>query len=149
MEQEDTIAAVATAMGESAIAIVRLSGIAAIPIAQQVFRGKRKENITLLPGYTVRFGHFVDLHGETIDQGLLTLFRSPHSYTGEDMVELSCHGGRAIVSRLLETLLQHGARLAEPGEFTQRAFFNGKLDLAQAEAVADLVKAKTERARRV
>lgn len=149
MDQEDTIAAVATAMGESAIAIVRLSGIAAIPIAQQVFRGKRKESITLLPGYTVRFGHFVDLHGETIDQGLLTLFRSPHSYTGEDMVELSCHGGRAIVSRLLETLLQHGARLAEPGEFTQRAFFNGKLDLAQAEAVADLVKAKTERARRV
>ncbi|CCW34194.1 tRNA modification GTPase TrmE [Chthonomonas calidirosea] len=149
MNREDTIVAVATAIGESAIAVVRLSGPTALPIAQKVFRGKRKEDITLLPGYTVRFGRFVDPQDETIDQGLLTLFRAPHSYTGEDMVELSCHGGRAIVSRILETLTQHGARLAEPGEFTQRAFLNGKLDLAQAEAVADLVKAKTERARRV
>lgn len=149
MHKQDTIVAVATAFGEAAIAVVRLSGPETFSIIGKVFKGKRRENIADLPGYTVRYGHFLDLEGNPIDQGLLTVFRAPRSYTGEDMAELSCHGGRAIVSRLMQAILSCGARVAEPGEFTQRAFFNGKLDLAQAEAVADLVRAKTERARRV
>jgi tRNA modification GTPase len=142
----DTIAAVATPPGEGGIAIIRVSGPEALSVAAKVFRAVRDSSVK---GYTVRYGRFVDAEtGEVADDGLLTLFRAPHSYTGEDSAELSCHGGRATTERVLRLTLDAGARLAGPGEFTQRAFLNGKLDLAQAEAVADVIRARTETARR-
>lgn len=141
----DTITAVATPPGEGGIAVIRVSGPLALRIAERVFGG----NTAGIKGYTVRYGQFVDpLSGDVADDGLLTVFRAPHSYTGEDTIELSCHGGRATTVRVLQLTLDAGARLAGPGEFTQRAFLNGKLDLAQAEAVADVIRARTETARR-
>ncbi len=147
---EETIAAVATPPGEGGIAIVRVSGGHSHSIAAQVFRPVRADNPLTYPGYTVRYGRIVEPKTqEVLDDGLLTLFRAPHSYTGEDSIEIACHGGRAVTSRVLQAVLQAGARLAEPGEFTLRAFLNGRIDLAQAEAVADLIRAKTESARRL
>ncbi|MCW3055042.1 MAG: tRNA modification GTPase TrmE [Chthonomonadales bacterium] len=146
----DTIAAVATPPGEGGIAVIRVSGPLALSIADRVFgRDFRGDLAGKLRGYTVRYGQFVDMMtGDVADDGLLTVFRAPHSYTGEDCAELSCHGGRATTERVLRLTLDAGARLAGPGEFTQRAFLNGKLDLAQAEAVADVIRARTETARR-
>jgi len=141
----DTIAAVATPTGEGGIAVIRVSGPEALSIAARLFRGNSTGESR---GYTVHYGRFVDVHGEVADDGLLTIFRAPHSYTGENSAELSCHGGRATTERVLRLTLEAGARLAGPGEFTQRAFLNGKLDLAQAEAVADVIRARTETARR-
>lgn len=142
----DTIAAVATPPGEGGIAVIRVSGPESLSIAAKVFRGMRGGEAK---GYTVRYGRFVDpATGDVADDGLLTVFRAPHSYTGENSVELACHGGRATTERVLRLTLDAGARLAAPGEFTQRAFLNGKLDLAQAEAVADVIRARTETARR-
>ena len=150
MFKQDTIAAIATPPGEGGIAVIRVSGPDAIAIAGRVFRARAGGDATLHTGYTVRYGRFVDAQtGEMADDGLLTVFRGPHSYTGEDTVELSCHGGRATTSRVLQLTLEAGARLAEPGEFTQRAFLNGRMDLAQAEAVADVIRARTEEARRL
>jgi tRNA modification GTPase len=142
----DTIAAVATPPGEGGIAVIRVSGPRALDIGAQIFRGFHGIGDK---GYTVHYGRFIDAAtGEVADDGLLTVFRAPHSYTGENCVELSCHGGRATTARVLRLTLDAGARLAEPGEFTLRAFLNGKLDLAQAEAVADVVRARTETSRR-
>ncbi len=150
LQFEATIAAVATPPGEGGIAVIRLSGKKAHWIAETVFRLGTPVEITALSGYATRYGFWIAPEtGEPFDDGLLTVFRAPHSYTGEDAAELSCHGGRASTSRALEAVIAAGARLAEPGEFTQRAFLNGKLDLAQAEAVADLIRARTESARRV
>lgn len=149
MFKHDTITALATPPGEGGLAILRVSGPEARRIAARVFRPKQGGDPAQLAGYTIHYGAFFDSRtGEVADDGLLTMFRAPHSYTGEDVIELSCHGGRATTARLLQLLLDAGARLAEPGEFTQRAFLNGKLDLAQAEAVADLIRSKTETARR-
>ena len=146
----DTIAAIATPPGEGGIALIRLSGQEAREIAIKVFRSRKSENLLDLPGYSARFGSLCDpITGEAFDEGLLTLFVAPRSYTGENAAELSCHGGRAATSCALHAVLAAGARLAEPGEFTQRAFLNGKLDLAQAEAVADLIHARTETSRKV
>ncbi|MDZ4701790.1 MAG: tRNA uridine-5-carboxymethylaminomethyl(34) synthesis GTPase MnmE [Rhodothermales bacterium] len=142
----DTIAAIATARGRAALAIVRLSGPDAILIAAACFRGA---GLADAPSHTVHVGYLVDPHGETIDQVVATLFRAPRSATGEDVVEISCHGGDLAPQHVLTSLLHHGARLAQPGEFTQRAFLNGKLDLAQAEAVADLIHASSSMAQRV
>jgi tRNA modification GTPase len=133
----ETICAIATAPG-GAIGIIRVSGDNAIPILNQVFRGRKP--LTGVKGYTVHYGCII--HPETeekIDEILVTVFRSPHSYTGEDSVEISCHGSRYIMQQVLQVLIEHGARQALPGEYTQRAFMNGKLDLSQAEAVADLI----------
>lgn len=139
MRTTDTIAAIATPMSESGIGIVRLSGEDAIEIADKVFRGRRalKEEKT----YTIHYGHVVE-DGEVIDEVLVMLMRAPKSFTGEDTVEFDCHGGVLVVQRVLEALLRLGANLAEPGEFTKRAFLNGKMDLAQAEAVIDIIEAK-------
>lgn len=139
MRTTDTIAAIATPMSESGIGIVRLSGEDAIEIADKVFRGRRalKEEKT----YTIHYGHIVE-DGEVIDEVLVMLMRAPKSFTGEDTVEFDCHGGVLVVQRVLEALLRAGANLAEPGEFTKRAFLNGKMDLAQAEAVIDIIEAK-------
>lgn len=139
MRTTDTIAAIATPMSESGIGIVRLSGEDAIEIADKIFCGRRplKEEKT----YTIHYGHVVE-DGEVIDEVLVMLMRAPKSFTGEDTVEFDCHGGVLVVQRVLEALLRAGANLAEPGEFTKRAFLNGKMDLAQAEAVIDIIEAK-------
>lgn len=140
---DHTIAAIATAPGVGAIGVVRLSGPDAISIVQRMFRGKDLHN---QPGHSLHFGRIEDAGGETIDEVLLSLFRAPKSYTGEDVVEISGHGAPYILGRILETAITAGARLALPGEFTQRAFLHGKLDLAQAEAVADLIAADSRAA---
>jgi len=143
MDLEETIVAVATPVGEGAIALLRLSGPAAPEILRGVFRPKGN---TMAPRCTC-FGEIHDASGK-LDEVLVTFFPGPKSYTGEDVVEISCHGGVLLVRRMLDLLLRKGARLATPGEFTQRAFLNGKMDLTQAEAVMDLIKAQTELALR-
>ncbi len=141
--QKSPIAAVATPVGEGGIAIIRVSGKGAIELADRCFKGKE---LPEQDSHTVHFGKIVRKNGEVIDEVLATLFRSPGSYTGEDVVEISCHGGVLVTQAVLERLLEEGARSAEPGEFTQRAFLNGKMELSQAEAVADLIHAKSIRA---
>lgn len=141
---EDTIAAIATPAGEGAIAIVRMSGPDSLDIADRVFHGKRR--LEAADGYTVHYGEIRDSVGHLVDFVLATVFRSPHSYTGEDSVEFSCHGGILVTNLVLTAILQAGARQADPGEFTKRAFMNGKLDLSQAEAVSDLIAAKSRKA---
>lgn len=140
---EDTIVALATAQGIAAIAVIRLSGEDSIRITQQCFRGK---DLEAQASHTLHFGTMVD-NGRTIDEVLVAVFRAPNSFTKENSVEISCHGSPFIVKEIIKTLLKHGARLAEPGEFTKRAFFHGRFDLAQAEAVADLIHAETDNAR--
>jgi tRNA modification GTPase len=141
----DTIAAISTPFGEGAIAVLRLSGARAVEIAGAIFRGKRL--VAELAPRVQHFGAVFD--GERkLDDVLLTVFRAPHSYTGEDVVEIACHGGVLVTRRILEALLQHGARPAEPGEFTQRAYLHHKMDLTQAEAVMDLISAQTDLALR-
>lgn len=135
----DTIAAISTAAGEAAISILRLSGPGAIPIADQVFRGRRP--VAESKSREMHLGRIVDGDGAAIDQAMVVVQRGPASYTGEDVVELHCHGGVLITRRVLELLLKNGARQADAGEFTQRAFLNGKMDLTQAEAVMDLIHA--------
>lgn len=136
----DTIAALSTPPGVSAIGVIRLSGDNAIGICGQVFRGKK---LAEQPSHTLHHGWIAD--GESkIDEVVVALFRSPHSYTGEDVVEISCHGSPYILQKVIDLLVENGARLAKPGEFTLRAFLNGKLDLSQAEAVADLIASDSE-----
>jgi len=138
----DTIAAIATPPGEGGIGIVRVSGEQAFPIAERLFRRRGR---TPLQSHRAYFGAIVDpATGETLDRALLLPFRAPHSYTGEDVAEFHCHGSPYLLRRVLELVWREGARPAEPGEFTLRAFLNGKLDLAQAEAVADLIRARSE-----
>jgi tRNA modification GTPase len=140
---EDTIAAISTALGEGGIGIVRISGKDAIKIAAKIFKGEKP--VSQLPSHRVNYGEIVDSEsGEAVDEVLVTLFRAPKSYTAEDLVEISCHGGQLVLTRVLEQALKCGARLAEPGEFTLRAFINGRIDLSQAEAVAEVIRAKTD-----
>ncbi len=144
----DTIAAISTPLGQGGIGIVRLSGEKALDIADRIFKPGRGEQLpSTLPTHTVHYGRVVD-GDEVVDEALLTPMHAPRSYTREDVVEISCHGGMVALRRVLELALAHGARLAEPGEFTKRAFLNGRLDLAQAEAVADIIAAKTEASQR-
>ena len=144
LQAEDTICALATPAG-GAIGIIRISGKDAIQIADKVFVTSKHKKLYDAKSHTILYGCIVDSQQETIDDVLVSVFRSPHSYTGEDSVEISCHGSRYIIKTILETLIKEGCRQAAPGEYTQRAFFNGKLDLSQAEAVADLI-ASTNRA---
>jgi tRNA modification GTPase len=144
-DQTDTIAAIATARGRAALAIVRLSGPAALDIADTCFSRPLSE----VASHTVHVGSFVSPRGERLDQVVMTVFQAPSSPTAEDVVEISCHGGDVAPQLILRALLDSGARLARPGEFTERAFLNGKLDLAQAEAVADLIHARSTLAHRV
>ncbi|MBR7927855.1 tRNA uridine-5-carboxymethylaminomethyl(34) synthesis GTPase MnmE [Aerococcaceae bacterium zg-ZUI334] len=144
MYQMDTIVAISTALGEGAIGIVRLSGPEAIKYAAKVFKGK---DLVEVPSHTIHYGHIVDpKHDTIIDEVMVSVMRAPRSFTTEDVVEVNCHGGVVAVQRILDLFLQVGARLAEPGEFTKRAFLNGRIDLSQAEAVMDLIQAKTSRA---
>jgi len=142
----DTIAAIATPPGEGGIAVIRISGPESIPIAASRFAGK--DDLRDAASHTAHFGEIRSASGISIDQVVALVFRAPHSYTGEDIVELSCHGGTLVTRRVLEAVLAAGARHAKPGEFTQRAFLNGKLDLSQAEAVADLIHAHSDAAHR-
>lgn len=143
MIQQDTIVALATAQGISAIAVIRLSGKDAISITQKIFKGK---NLSEAPAHTAHFGT-LQHDGKLIDEVLVTIFKEPNSFTRENAVEISCHGSPVIIKEIIKSLLAQGARLAGPGEFTKRAFLNGRFDLAQAEAVADLINAETDNAR--
>lgn len=145
---DDTIAAISTPLGEGGIGIVRLSGHEAIAIAEEIFRGKGI--VSSLPSHTIHFGRIIDpTANKTLDQVLLTVMRAPRTYTKEDVVEINGHGGIVALRSILELTLRLGARLAEPGEFTRRAFLNGRIDLSQAEAVIDLIRAQTEAGARV
>ena len=142
--QKDTIAAISTPHGEAGISIVRLSGKEAVDIAEKLFKPFKKKKLKNVPSFTLHYGVIVDPKSkETIDEVLVSVMRAPATYTKEDIVEVSCHGGFVPVRRTLELLVEYGARLAEPGEFTKRAFLNGRIDLAQAEAVADIISAAT------
>ncbi len=139
----DTIAAVSTAMTDAGISIVRVSGEDAIAVVDKIYKGKKEKKISEQKTHTIHYGYIVDGE-ETIDEVLVMLMRGPHSYTGEDTVEINCHGGVYVTKRILETVLKYGARPAEPGEFTKRAFLNGKMDLSQAEAVIDVIHSQNE-----
>lgn len=139
---EDTIAAISTPLGEGGIGVVRISGKDSIKIAEKIFQGERP--LHQLSSHRVNYGEIIDSQtGEVIDEVLLTKFLAPKSYTAENLVEISCHGGQLVLTKVLQQALNCGARLAEPGEFTLRAFINGKMDLSQAEAVAEVIRAKT------
>jgi tRNA modification GTPase len=144
--QEVTIAAIATPAGEGAISVIRLSGETAFACIANRFKGKH--NLTEVQSHTAHYGYIVEENGKIIDEVVCTVFRGPHSFTGEDTVEISCHGGIHVTRRVLECLIYAGARSAKPGEFTQRAFLNGKLDLSQAEAIADLIQAQSDKSHR-
>jgi tRNA modification GTPase len=150
MNDRDTIAAIATPPGEGGIGVVRLSGPAAAMIAARLFRGAGGADAAGFASHTAHYGWAVEPEtAERIDECVLTLFRAPRSYTGEDVAELACHGSNVGLGRVLSAARRAGARLAEPGEFTRRAFLNGRIDLARAEAVADLIRARTDAALRV
>lgn len=144
MKTTDTIAAIATAMSSSGIGIVRISGDEAITIADRIFKS-RKAGKTLrdVPTHTIHYGVIQD-GDEVLDEVLVMVMRGPHSYTAEDTVEIDCHGGVLVMKKILETVIKYGARPAEPGEFTKRAFLNGRMDLSQAEAVIDLINSQNE-----
>ena len=148
IHNEDTIYAPATIPGTGAISVIRISGPDALTIADKVITCRRG-SISEAAGYTIRFGTVVSPSGETIDEVLASVFRAPHSYTGENSVEISCHASSFIVTTLMGMLSEAGARAAEPGEFTQRAYLNGKMDLAQAEAVADVIASQNAAAHRI
>lgn len=141
---EDTITAVGTAPGESGIGIVRISGNLSIEILKSIFRVKKKQSIEDIPNRTMAYGHIIDRDKNIIDEVLVVSMKGPYSYTAEDVVEIHCHGGSLSIRKIMEEVLNKGARLAEPGEFTKRAFLNGRIDLAQAEAVIDIITSKTD-----
>ena len=148
IRNEDTICAPATVPGTGAISVIRVSGPDALTIADKVIKC-RKGSISESKGYTIKFGVILDDAGAVLDEVLVSIFRAPHSYTGENSVEISCHASSYIVSAVTNLLYAAGARAAEPGEFTQRAFLNGKMDLAQAEAVADVIASQNAAAHRI
>ncbi|MGL4335916.1 MAG: tRNA uridine-5-carboxymethylaminomethyl(34) synthesis GTPase MnmE, partial [Turicibacter sp.] len=138
----DTIVAISTAMGEGAISIIRLSGDDAFSIANKIFKGK---NLTTVDSHTINYGHIYDAETDTkIDEVLVSVMKAPRTFTAENVVEINCHGGILVTNKILELLLTVGARLAEPGEFTKRAFLNGRIDLAQAESIMDIIHAKSQ-----
>ena len=141
--KKDTIAAIATAMTSSGIGIVRISGTEAFDIIKKIYKGKNKKDLSQVKSHTIHYGYIVDGE-ETIDEVLVMIMKGPHSFTGEDTVEIDCHGGVYVLKRILETVIKYGARPAEPGEFTKRAFLNGRMDLSQAEAVIDVIHSKNE-----
>ncbi len=145
-----TITAISTAPGTGGIAIIRVSGAEAIEITDKIFKpGKTGSSLTTQKAYTLSFGHIVDAENEVIDDVLVSVFRAPHSFTGEDVIEISCHGSVYIQQKILQMLIAQGCSIAQPGEFTQRAFLNGKMDLSQAEAVADLIASSSAAAHRM
>ena len=146
MTVSDAIAAISTPPGEGAIALVRISGANAIEIADKIFRAREKPS--RFASHVQHLGEILSAENQLIDQALVSVHRAPASYTGEDLVEIGCHGGTLVSAKVLEACLRAGARAARPGEFTERAFLNGKMDLTQAEAVIDLIRARTDLALR-
>ncbi len=144
----NTICANSTAMG-GAIGIIRISGTDAINVADSIFRTTSGKKLNDAKGYTMHYGQVTRTDGGIIDDAIATIYRAPHSYTGENSVEISCHGSSYIIQTILSLLIQHGCQMAQPGEFTQRAFLNGKMDLSQAEAVADLIASSSEASHRL
>lgn len=144
MKVTDTIAAISTSTGNSGIGIIRISGDESIEITDRIFKSNKKDKkLVNVKSHTINYGHIVD--GEnTLDQVLVSVMKGPHSYTGEDTVEINCHGGMLILKKVLDLVIKNGAKSAEPGEFTKRAFLNGRLDLSQAEAVMDLINSQNE-----
>jgi tRNA modification GTPase len=143
----DTIAVISTPVGEGGISIIRISGDDAIPVAQKIYRGK---DLSKVQTNTINYGHVIDPDSdEEVDEVMVSVMRAPHTYTCEDVVEINCHGGLLATNRILQLVLSYGARMAEPGEFTKRAFLNGRLDLSQSEAVMDLIRAKTDKSMKV
>lgn len=145
MKEFDTICAIATPIGEGGISIIRISGNNALDMASSIFRPKNKQDIKNMKTYTMRYGNVINAeNNEIVDDVILSYMKGPYSYTGENVVEINCHGGVVATNRVLNEIVKAGARLSEPGEFTKRAFLNGKIDLSQAEAVIDIIRAKTE-----
>lgn len=143
----DTIAAISTPLGEGGISVIRVSGEDSIAVVNQLFKGA---NLTKVSTHTVHYGHIIDPEsGQVIDEVLVTVMRAPKTFTVEDVVEVSCHGGIVVTNRILQLILAHGVRMADPGEFTKRAFIHGRIDLTQAESVMDIVRAKTQKAQEV
>ncbi|MGV3245081.1 tRNA uridine-5-carboxymethylaminomethyl(34) synthesis GTPase MnmE [Staphylococcus sp. 11261D007BR] len=148
MEQLDTITSISTPMGEGAIGIVRMSGRDAVEIADQLYKGKHK--LQSVDSHTIHYGHIIDPSTEeTVEEVMVSVLRAPRTFTREDIVEINCHGGILTINHVLELTMTYGARLAEPGEYTKRAFLNGRIDLSQAEAVMDFIRSKTDRASKV
>jgi tRNA modification GTPase len=145
-KETDTIAAIATPLGEGGISVIRISGNQAVSIADRLFKGRT--TLVTAETHTAHFGKVLDKDGNVVDDVVVTIFLEPNSYSGENTAEISCHGGIFVTKRILELILNEGARHADPGEFTKRAFLNGKLDLSQAEAVADLIHARSDTAHR-
>ncbi len=150
MFDEDTIAAISTPLGEGGIGIIRLSGSNAVSIVEKIFLSPKNKTLSGLKSRRIIYGFIIDPSSQRkIDEVLITLMKAPYSYTKEDVVEINCHSGMITLKRILNLVLQSGARLAEPGEFTKRAFLNGRIDLTQAEAVIDLIRSKTDESRRI
>lgn len=144
----DTITSISTPMGEGAIGIVRLSGPQAVEIADKLYKGKHLLND--VPSHTINYGHIIDPESkEVVEEVMVSVLRAPKTFTREDIIEINCHGGILTINRVLEITMTYGARMAEPGEFTKRAFLNGRIDLSQAEAVMDFIRSKTDRASKV
>jgi len=145
MKEFDTITAISTAIGEGGISIIRVSGESALQVVGRIFKGKNTKGMDTMETYTMRYGHIVELGGDdVIDEVIVSCMKGPRSFTAEDTVEINCHGGIVATNKVLENVIKAGARMAEPGEFTKRAFLNGRIDLSQAEAVIDIIRAKTE-----
>ena len=144
----DTITSISTPMGEGAIGIVRLSGPEAVEIGDKLYKGKEK--LKDVPSHTINYGHIIDPEThEVVEEVMISVLRAPKTFTREDIIEINCHGGILTINRILELTMTHGARMAEPGEYTKRAFLNGRIDLSQAEAVMDFIRSKTDRASKV
>ncbi|TBR17201.1 tRNA uridine-5-carboxymethylaminomethyl(34) synthesis GTPase MnmE, partial [bacterium] len=143
---DDTIAAIATAPGEGGIGIIKISGPKSVEIADKIFFSKNNKRASEFKNYTLHYGWVKDKQGSFVDEALLSIMRKPSSYTKEDVVEINSHGGIIALRRILDLVLENGCRLAEPGEFTKRAFLNGRIDLSQAEAVLDIIRSKTDAA---
>ena len=140
----ETIAAIATAMTNSGIGIIRISGEDAVSVVDKIYRSKNKiKKLSNCKSHTIHYGFIYD-GDELIDEVMVAIMKAPNSFTTEDSVEIDCHGGVLVMNRILETVIKNGARIAEPGEFTKRAFLNGRIDLSKAEAVMDLIQAKND-----
>src|SRR4030065_999847 len=149
MFSDDTIAAISTPIGRGGIGIVRLSGKDAVKIADRLFSSPKNKKLLISPSHRILYGHIINpSNGEVVDEALASVMKAPNTYTREDIVEINCHGGAVPLKRILELLIEGGARLAEPGEFTKRAFLNGRIDLVQSEAVFDIINSLTEQSRK-
>ena len=144
-----TIVAISTAPGIGGIGIVRMSGEDTFKILEKVFVPKKKEKLENIKGYTIKYGNIVDENNNIIDEVLVSFFKAPKSYTTENMCEINSHGGTVIINKIIDVCIKNGAEIAQPGEFTKRAFLNGRIDLSQAESVIDVINAKTDKEAKV